>query len=175
MTDLQPGETVVRSASVVWVGGAVPRPGTLTLTNRALIFDGPVPVQGPGGGPPAPSAGPPVLEEGERRIALWRCRGAKVSPGQAGPRLEVDLLQRVIFFRTAEPQQWAAAINQARATAPPPPPGAMAGAGGPGAGPGAPTAAALQARRAAMPRCAYCQNLSPPMATHCQSCGAPLT
>jgi hypothetical protein len=25
-----------------------------------------------------------------------------------------------------------------------------------------------------MPRCAYCQNLNAPMATHCKTCGAPL-
>jgi hypothetical protein len=81
-------------------------------------------------------------------------------------RLEIDLLQRVIFFRTAEPGVWAAAINQARATAPPPPPGT------PGVGGGAPN---IAAQRAAMPRCAYCQNLNPPMATHCKTCGAPLS
>jgi hypothetical protein len=166
MVELNPGEVVVRTSSVVWVGGPAPRPGVLTLTNRALIFDGPVPVGPPGGGPPAPSAGPPQLEEGERRFPLWRCRGAKVSPGPAGMRLEIDLLQRVIFFRTADPGVWATAINQARATAPPPPPGT------PGVGGGAPNVAA---RRAAMPRCAYCQNLNAPMATHCKTCGAPLS
>jgi hypothetical protein len=81
-------------------------------------------------------------------------------------RLEVDLLQWTAFFRTPEPGHWAEAINQARATAPPPPPGANAG------GAGAPN---LAAQRAAMPRCAYCGNLNAPMATHCKSCGAPLS
>jgi ribosomal protein L40E len=165
MAQLFPGEVVVRTSPATWVGVPTPRQGTLTLTNRALIFDGPVPVQPPGGGPPAPSAGPPQLEEGERRFPLWRCQGAKVSPGQVGPRLEVDLLQRVVFFRTAEPQQWASAINQARASAPPAPPGAVGTPGG---------APSLEARRAAMPKCAYCGNLNPPMATHCKTCGAPL-
>ncbi len=164
MVELQPGETVIRSAQVVWVGGPGPRPGTLTLTNRAVIFEGPVPVGPPG----APGAGPPTLEEGIRRIPLWRCRAARVSPGPAGLRLELDLLQRSIFFRTPDPQGWAAAVNQAKATAPPPPPGAGAGPTGP------PTGAVIAARRAAMPKCAYCGNLNAPMATHCKSCGAPL-
>jgi hypothetical protein len=163
MVDLQPGETVLRSAAVVWVGGPGPRPGTLTLTNHAVIFEGPVPVGPPGGAAP----GPPTLEEGIRRIPLWRCRAARVSPGPAGPRLELDLLQRSIFFRMPDAPAWAAAINQAKAAAPPPPPGALAGGGG------ASPAAAVAARRAAMPKCAYCGNLSPPMATHCKSCGAP--
>jgi hypothetical protein len=165
MADLQPGETALHSGSVVWVGGPVPRPGTLTLTNRALIFDGPIPAAPPGGLPPGPSSEPVAFEDGERRIPLWRCRGAKVSPGPAGLRLEVDLLQRTIFFRTSEPEAWAAAINQARLTAPPLPPGANV----PGAG-----VAGFAARGAAMPRCAYCHNLNAPMATHCKNCGAPL-
>jgi hypothetical protein len=162
---LQPGETVVRETPVVWVGPPGPRAGTLTLTNRALIFDGPIVVQPPGGAPRGPDSGPPQLEQGERRIPLWRCRGATVSQGPAGIRLEVDFLQWRAFFRTAEPGNWATAINQARATAPPPPPGANLGPGG---------APGIAAARAAMPRCAYCNNLNAPMATHCKSCGAPL-
>ena len=94
---------------------------------------------------------------------------AKVSVGPAGPRLELDLLQRSIYFHTPEAAAWAAGINQARASAPPPPPGMGAGGGPP---PGSP--AAIAARRAAMPKCAYCGNINGPMATHCKSCGAPL-
>jgi hypothetical protein len=166
--ELQPGETVIHSAQVVWLGGPGPRPGTLTLTNQALIFEGPVPTAPPGANPNAPS----VLAPGVRRIPLWRCREAKSSPGPAGgPRLELDLLQHSIFFRVPDPQAWATGVNQARANAPPAPPGAMAGGGGGGGGT---SGAAIAARRAAMPRCEYCGNLSPPMATHCKSCGAPL-
>ena len=164
MVDLQPGETVLRSAAVVWVGGPGPRPGTLTLTNRAVIFEGPVPARPPRGAAP----GSPALEDGIRRIPLWRCRAARVSMGPAGARLELDILQRSIFFRTPEAPAWAAAVNQARALAPPPPPGAATG------GAGTPPAASVAARRAAMPKCAYCGNLNPPMATHCKSCSAPL-
>jgi hypothetical protein len=165
MVELNPGETVVHSGSVVWVGGGVPRPGTLTLTNHALLFEGPIPVGPPG----PPGSGPPALQQGVRRIPLWRCRDAKVSPGPAGPRLELVLLEHSIFFRTPEHPQWAAAINQARATAPPPPPG-MAG-GGAAANP----AAAIAARRAALPKCTYCGTISGAMATKCESCGAPLS
>jgi hypothetical protein len=164
VVDLQPGESVLHSSAVVWVGGPGPRPGTLTLTNRAILFEGPVPAGPPGGA----GAGPPAMEEGLRRIPLWRCRDAKVAAGPAGPRLELDLLQRSIFFRTPEAAAWAAAINQAKASAPPPPPGA--GGGGMAAGPGA----GIAARRAAMPKCSYCDSINGPMATRCKSCGAPL-
>jgi hypothetical protein len=167
MVDLQPGETVIHSAPTVWLGGPGPRQGVLTLTNRAIIFEGPVPTAPPGGAPNAPS----VFAPGVRRIPLWRCRQATSSPGPAGgPRLELDLLQHSVFFRVPDPEPWANAVNQARAQAPPAPPGAMAGGGGGGP----PSGAAIAARRAAMPRCEYCGNLSGPMATHCTSCGAPL-
>ena len=175
MPNLLAGESQLRTANVVWAGPEGPRPGTLTLTNQALIFEGPVP-QGPPGprpgpfrgppgrfGPPrgfgAPGPGRPMLAPGVLRIPLWRCRQAVVRPGPEGNVLEVDLLQRSPIFRLPEPEAWAAAINQARATAPPPPPGAMGG--GPG-GPG----------RAPMPRCEYCGNLSPTGSPKCTSCGA---
>ncbi|MCI4356455.1 MAG: hypothetical protein L3K18_04845 [Thermoplasmata archaeon] len=165
MVELIQGETVLRTGSVGWAGRPGVGPGTLTLTNRAIIYEGPAPV-----GPPAAGGGPPQFAPGVRRIALWRCRLARSSPGpQGGPRLELDLLQRSLFFRTPEAQAWADAINNARASAPPPPPGMSAGAG-PGAGSGADIAA----RRAAMPRCDYCGGLNAPMATKCKNCGAPL-
>lgn len=152
MVELFPGESVIRSGSVAWAGRPGIAPGTLTLTNRAMIYEGPLP------------AGP----AGVRRIPLWRCRLARSSPGPAGgPRLELDLLQQSIYFRTPEADAWAQAINLARASAPPPPPGAGAGAGG-----GVPNIAAA---RAAMPKCAYCGGLNAPMATRCKSCGAPLS
>ena len=162
MPNLLPGERVLRTGSVAWAGRPGIAPGTLTLTNRAMIYEGPVPA-GPPEGPSVPGG---QFEPGARRIPLWRCRAARSSPGPAGgPRLELDLLQHSIFFRTNEPDAWAHAINEARASAPPPPPG---GAGGGGGAPG------IAARRAAMSKCAYCGNLNAPMATKCASCGAPL-
>lgn len=180
MPQLQPGENQIRTASVTWVGPPAPRSGTLTLTNQALIWEGPIPPQGggmrPGGpmmrpgfrGPMGPMGrgpgwgGPRMMQNGTLRIGLWRCKGATVvpSPQGGGNLLQLQLLSRVLAFQLPEPEAWAASVTQARATAPPPPPGAMGG--GPG-GPGG----------TAMPRCEYCDHLSPPGSTKCQSCGAP--
>ena len=140
----------------------------MTLTDRALIFEGPVPWAAGGGGPimrgrpgfvqprfgPGPAAG---LHAGELRIPLWRCRGASAVPGPSGTGLNLQLLSRQVFFATNEAEAWSAAIEQARLLAPPAPPGALAGAGG----------------RAAMPRCEYCGQLSAATATKCEHCGAP--
>lgn len=169
MVDLIAGETIVRSGPVGWAGRPGLPPGTLTLTSRAIVYEGPVPAGPPGTG----AAGPRAFAPGVRRIALWRCRLARSSPGPAGgPRLELDLLQRSLFFHTPDAQIWADAINRARAAAPPPPPGMNAGSGG-GAGGGA--GGNLPAQRAALPRCDYCGGLNAAMATRCKSCGAPLT
>jgi hypothetical protein len=159
MPTLEPGETVLRTGPVVWVGGPQgPRRGVLSVTNHALLFE----ASGPPLSPPtlagATGSGPPR----EVRIGLWRCRRATVSSGPRGPVVEVELLARRVFFRVEEPAIWIETINRARATAPPPPPGAI----GPGGGrPGA--------ARAAMPRCDYCGRLSAGTAIRCESCGAP--
>src|SRR5208283_4718043 len=169
MVELEPGETVLKTGPVRWVGREGERAGVLTLTNHALIFDGPVPPRPPGagmgGGPmrrrawaAQRGAGPPVLVPGTLRIALWRCRGAAAIPGPSGNDLGVQLLQRSFLLRTSEADAWAPAIRQARASAPPPPPGAMgAGRGG--------VPANLH--------CDYCGKQSSPPATRCTTCGAP--
>jgi hypothetical protein len=169
MVSLEAGESVIKSGSVRWVGREGERPGNLTLTNHALIFEGPIPQPPPGGGAgPGPMrrrawaaqrmAGPPTLVPGTLRIALWRCRGAAAIPGPSGPDLGVQLLQRSIVLRMPEADVWAAAIRQARASAPPPPPGIM-GLGGPGV--------------PANLHCDYCGRASPPASLKCVNCGAP--
>lgn len=177
---LESGESQILTAAVTWIGPPAPRQGTLTLTNQALIFEGPVPAGGGGGGgmgrpmmrpgfrgpmggmgPRGFGGGPPPMVPGTLRIPLWRCRGASVVPAPqgGGNLLQVQLLSRVIAFNLPQPEAWAAAVVQARASAPPPPPGAM----GPGGGPGP----------AAMPRCDYCGRLSPAGSPKCANCGAP--
>ncbi len=169
MVALGPGESIVKSGPVRWVGREGERPGILTLTNHAIIFEGPIPQQPPGAGmAPGPMrrrawagpsmGGPPVLVPGVLRIPLWRCRGAASIPGPSGSDLGLQLLQRSILFRTNEADAWAPAIRQARASAPPPPPGMMGIGGGPG-----PTNL----------HCDYCGRLSPPRSLKCVSCGAP--
>ena len=161
MVALQPGETVVRTGAVTWVGPPGPRPGHLTVTNHAILFEGPIARRAPPAGPGMPP-GPPVVAPGELRIPLWRCRNAAVEQRPAGPILGVDLLHRRIFFRCDDAPGWAAAINEARSHAPPPPPGALERANAPGAGPGRPPK-----------HCEYCGHQSPPSAAKCESCGAP--
>jgi len=169
MVNLQPGESVIKSGPVRWVGREGERPGILTLTNRALVFEGPVPQVPPGAGAgpgpmrrrawaARPMAGPPVLAPGVLRIPLWRCRGAAAVPGPTGSDLGVQLLQRSLVLRTTEADAWASAIRQARASAPPPPPGMMGVAGR-----GAP----------ANLHCDYCGRASPPGSLKCVNCGAP--
>lgn len=173
MVQLQPGESIARSGPVRWIAAQGPeRNGTLSVTNHALVFEGPMPWGAPGGrGPmmrPRPpmgrpggfgmrgGMGPGPMPPGVLRIPLWRCRGAAVLPGSGGPLLRVDLLQRQLTFAVEAPDQWVAAIEQARAQAPPPP---AALPGGPG--------------RASLPRCEYCSLLSASGSTHCEHCGAP--
>lgn len=166
MVALESGETVVRTGPVRWVGREGERPGVLTLTNLALIFEGPIP-QFPPGGPPGPMrrrawAGrrgpPPNLAPGTLRIPLWRCRGAAAIPGPGGSDLGIELLQRSFLLRTTEADQWAPAIREARAHAPGPPPGARGAGGNP------PDV-----------HCDYCGRLSPPGSTKCTTCGAPFS
>jgi hypothetical protein len=163
MVTLQSGETVLRSGQVAWLGQRGPRSGKLTLTNQALIFEGPIPRQRPGAGPGGrwgPAARP--LVQGELRIGLWRCKNATPSSGPRGPVLDVELLHRHLFFQVDNVPAWAQIITTARGSAPPAPPGALERlAGGPGGTP------------ASMPRCEYCGHLSPATATRCESCGAP--
>lgn len=172
MANLLPGENLLRTAAVVWVPlQGPPRNGTLTLTNQALLFEGPLPWGGGGPRRPMmmgprrpmmrPGMGPrPAMAPGLLRIPLWRCRSASAANGPDGPGLTVVLLQRQLFFRVSDAEAFAAAITQARALAPPAPPGALAGPPG-------------GAARAAMPRCEYCGQLSAATATTCEHCGAP--
>jgi hypothetical protein len=182
VAQLEPGESQILSAPVTWIGPPAPRQGILTLTNHALIFEGPVPMGGGGGGgrpmmmrpgfrgpmggmgPRGFGGGPPPMQQGTLRIPLWRCRGATVLPNPqgGGNLLQLQLLSRVIAFSLPQPDAWAAAVTQARASAPPPPPGAM----GPGGGMGGPGGAP-------MPRCDYCGRLSPAGSPKCENCGAP--
>jgi len=171
MVELHPGEAVVKTGPVRWVGREGERPGTLTLTNRALIFEGPIPQRPPegpmgagsaagrGGGGVQRPAGPPTLIPGTLRIPLWRCRGAAAIPGPSGSDLGIQLLQRSLLLRTNEADAWAPAIRQARASAPPPPPGVMGMKGAPGA---------------ADPPCEHCGKPNPAGSAFCGSCGAPL-
>jgi hypothetical protein len=162
MTTLQPGEAVLRSGQVAWLGQRGPRTGKLTVTNQALIFEGPIPRQRPGvgtGGRWGPGARP--LVAGELRIGLWRCKNATPSSGPRGAVLDVELLHRHIFFQVDDVSAWAQIIATARASAPPPPPGALERLSGPGG------------VSASLPRCEYCGHLSPASATRCESCGAP--
>jgi len=166
MVTLEAGESLLKTGSVRWVGREGERPGVLTLTNHALIFEGPVPQVPPGagmGGGPAmrrrawanAPPGPPTLVQGTLRIPLWRCRGAAAIPGPHGSDLGVQLLRRSFVLRTNEAEAWAPAIRAARASAPPPPPGIMGGGA-----------------RAPL-HCDYCGRPSPPGSTKCVSCGAP--
>jgi hypothetical protein len=50
MVTLEPGETMLKTGPVRWVGREGERAGVLTLTNHALIFEGPVPQFPPGSG-----------------------------------------------------------------------------------------------------------------------------
>jgi len=161
MVTLESGESVVRTGPVVWVGPPGPRPGTLSLTDRAIVFVGPIARPMPPGSRWQPGGGPPAVP-GELRIALWRCRNASEVRGPRGPVLEVQLLARRVFFRTEDVPGWVQAINRARASAPPHPPGALGGGAGRAAG-----------RQAPMPRCDYCGHLSAAGSTKCESCGAP--
>ena len=168
MVALETGESVIKTGPVRWVGREGERPGVLTLTNHALVFEGPVPQFPPSGamesGPMRRRAwaaqrmgGAPILAPGTLRIPLWRCRGAAAIPGPSGSDLGIQLLRRSILLRTGEAEVWAPAIRQARATAPPPPPGMDLGRG--------PEGRDLH--------CDYCGRRSPPGSTKCETCGAP--
>lgn len=168
MVALEGGESVIKTGPVRWVGREGERPGVLTLTNHAIVFEGPIPQLPPGGGMgpgmarrrawAAGRMGPPNLAPGILRIPLWRCRGAAAIPGPSGSDLGIQLLQRSFLLRTDEADVWAPAIRQARASAPPPPPGMMrpGGLGG-----------------MANLHCDYCGRSSPVGSPKCVSCGAP--
>jgi len=167
MVTLEAGETVIKSGPVRWVGREGERSGVLTLTNHALLFEGPIPQPPPEAGPGpmgrrawvARRAGPPTLVPGTLRIPLWRCRGAASIPGPSENDLGVQLLRRSFLLRTTDADAWAPAIREARAHAPPPPPGMMI----PGVAGGA----------SAPVHCDYCGRTSPAGSDRCQSCGAP--
>jgi hypothetical protein len=157
MVFLQSGETPLRSGPAVVMTQAGPRPGTLTVTNFAIVFEtsGAPPPNGEGWGPGGGPAG------NEYRIGLWRVRQALGAKGPSGPVLQVNLLARVLYFQIDDIAGWAAVLTQAQAHAPPRPP----------------EDAAKRAQRKGLPpppvRCQYCGQLSPPGSTKCQSCGAP--
>jgi hypothetical protein len=157
MVLLQSGETPIRSGPVVVQTQAGPRPGTLTLTNVALVFEaaGAPPPPGEGWGPPG---GPGA---NEYRIGLWRVRQALGAKGPAGPVLQVNLLARVLYLRIDDIPGWAASVSEAQAHAPPPPPDVQARRALKKGGPAPPT------------RCSYCGRLSPAGSIKCVSCGAP--
>ncbi len=159
MTALEPGETILRTGTVGWIGGEGTRSGTLSLTNRALIFEGPVPQGAPG---PGRRGSPPTFAPGVMRIGLWRCRNASVTTWQQSTVLDLELLQRHIYFQVDDPNAWSAEVNRARVTAPPPPPRVAERAG-----------LNVAARGPAMTRCPFCGNASPAGSTRCASCGAP--
>jgi hypothetical protein len=157
MPNLDAGERVLKTGPVVWVTPQGGRSGVLSITDRAMIFEGPVPPPDPNRRPGAPRPpGPVTLVQGQMRIGFWRCRNASVSGGAGGGMLDLELLRRHIFFQVADAPSWAAVINEARLHAPPGPPGAMGGPGG-----------------SRQPRCEFCGNLSPAGSTRCESCGAP--
>jgi hypothetical protein len=170
MVSLEAGETVIKTGPVRWVGREGERAGVLTLTNHAIVFEGPIPqAPAPGSGTGAApmrrrawaaqrSAGPLTLVQGTLRIPLWRCRGAAAIPGPSGSDLGIQLLQRSLLLRTPEADAWAPAIRQARASAPPAPPGAI----------GAGRFGARENRH-----CDFCGRLSPPASLKCVNCGAP--
>ncbi|MGA8275300.1 MAG: hypothetical protein WB789_01525 [Thermoplasmata archaeon] len=157
MVLLQSGETPIRSgASVVLTQGG-PRPGTLTVTNVAIVFEasGAPPPQGEGWGlPGGPSAN-------EYRIGLWRFRQALGAKGPNGPVLQVNLLSRVLYIQVDDISGWVATLSEAKAHAPPPPPDVQARRALKKGGPAPPT------------RCSYCTRLSPAGSIKCVSCGAP--
>jgi len=162
MVVLEGGEAALRSGKVVFFGQGTSggsHPGTLTITNHALIFEGPIPKPAHPERPPG-QRGPFTVEPGVLRVPLWRCKNASLAPSGFGGNLDVELLQRHLFFQVDDVTAWAQTINSARVAAPPPPPGVTGRGGGPGRGP-------------AMPRCQYCGNLSPAGSPRCASCGAP--
>jgi|HubBroStandDraft_1064217.scaffolds.fasta_scaffold59318_3 hypothetical protein len=157
MVLLQSGEAPIRSGPVVVQTQGGPRPGTLTVTNFALVFEssGAPPPQGEGWGP----AGGP--SSNEYRIGLWRVRQALGAKGPGGAVLQVNLLSRVLYLQVDDIPGWAAAVTEARAHAPPAPPEVAARKAMKQGGPPPPV------------RCGYCTRLSPAGSTKCTSCGAP--
>ncbi|HXQ48821.1 MAG TPA: hypothetical protein VN842_03465 [Thermoplasmata archaeon] len=157
MVLFQSGETPIRSGAAVVLTQAGPRPGTLTLTNVAIVFE-------TTGAPPPPGEGwgsPGGAGANEYRIGLWRVRQALGVKGPNGPVLQVNLLARVLSFQVDDIPGWAAVLTEARAHAPPPPADVQARRAMKKGGPAPPT------------RCAFCSQLSPAGSTKCASCGAP--
>ena len=107
MLPLNPGETVVRQATVTRQNPQGPRPGELTLTNHRLVFEVHLPQGSQGGGVRATIDAP-----------LGRIRNVS-SPG-AG-RFQVDLPMQVGVFESPDAAAWVQAIGEARSHAPHPP------------------------------------------------------
>jgi hypothetical protein len=157
MVLFQSGETPIRSGPAVVLTQAGPRPGTLTLTNVAIVFEtaGAPPPPGEGWGSPGGPGG------NEYRIGLWRVRQSLGAKGPHGPVLQVNLLARVLSFQVDDIPGWAAVLTEAQTHAPPPPAEVQARRAMKKGGPAPPT------------RCSFCSRLSPAGSTKCASCGAP--
>ncbi len=156
MVLLQSGEAPFRSGAAVVQTGAGPRPGTLTVTNQAIVFEssGAPPPQGEGWGKGGGPAG------NEYRIGLYRVRQALGAKGPGGPVLQVNLISRVLYIQVDDIPGWAAVVSEAQSHAPPPPPDVEARKAMKKGGPAPPL------------RCGYCTQLSPAGSTKCTSCGA---
>jgi len=157
MVLLQSGETPLRSGPAVVYTQGGPRPGTLTVTNQAIVFEtsGAPPPNGEGWG----AGGGPGRNE--YRIGLYRVRQALGAKGPNGPVLQVNLLARVLYIGVDDIPAWAATLTAAQAHAPPPPPEDAARRAMRKGGPAPPI------------RCGYCTRLSPAGSIKCVSCGAP--
>jgi hypothetical protein len=157
MVLLQSGETPIRSGAAVVQTQGGPRPGILTVTNQAIVFEvtGAPPPPGEGWGPPGGPA------SNEFRIGLYRVRQAVGAKGPSGPVLQVNLISRVLNIQVDDIPGWSTALTEARAHAPPPSPEALARRAMRKGGPAPPA------------RCGYCSQLSPAGSTKCVSCGAP--
>jgi len=157
---LASGESVLRSAYAVFEAsdGSSPRrnAGVLYLTNHRLLFESAV------------SRGlvRDFLGGRESRLvleaALGDLRNLSIRRGRiGGPRLVVELHQTRPAFDLLEPEEWMAAIAQARRDLPAP------GARGP-------TTPQLIERQVVKVRCRYCGTLGGEADMRCPSCGGPL-
>lgn len=154
---LAPGERRIRSAYAV-IGpehrtGGVSGPGVLYLTNQRLVFEA------------SASRGPvkDFLHGRETRLVfdhpLTGLVNVSVRRGRVGrPRLVVQGSNDHVAFDVLEPDEWVAAIAQARRVF---------------AAPGADTPVVIE-RQVVKIRCRYCGNLGNEVDGRCPYCGAAL-
>jgi hypothetical protein len=162
MLPLNPGEAVVRQATVTRQNPQGARQGELTLTNHRLVFEVHLPPGPQGGGVRATIDAP-----------LARIRNVS-SPG-AG-RFQVDLPMQVGIFEAPDAAAWVQAIGEARSHAPHPPgpPGAPGAHGPPGpGGPGRPNVVSAPPPPPPPRRCVYCGFPNATVGAKCPQCGAP--